>query len=129
MATFRHGRNIAAVAFNGETGKPARPTRTVSFGIDIACASLRVRLADSLLHARIDARHSFILHRDSPRLATGLMPDERVNQLGFNAECAGCNKRHQVHQWLTPSTTMCKLDDDWLALLCSANGKLVLLTS
>src|SRR5262245_7049022 len=28
------------------------------------------------------------------------MPDERVHQLGFNAERAGCNKRHQVHQSL-----------------------------
>jgi hypothetical protein len=36
------------------------------------------------------------------------MPDERVHQLGINAERAGCNKRHQVHQWLTPLTTMCK---------------------
>src|SRR5262249_51006493 len=52
------------------------------------------------------------------------MPDKRVHQLGFNAERAGCNKSHQVHQWFTPSTTMCNLDDDWLALLCSANRKL-----
>src|SRR5262245_38394277 len=84
----------------------------------------RVRFADSPLHARIDARHSFILHSDSPRLATGPMPDKRVHQLGFNAERAGCNKSPQVHQWFTPSTTMCNLDDDWLALLCSANRKL-----
>src|SRR5262249_81802 len=52
------------------------------------------------------------------------MPDKRVHQLGFNAERAGCNKSHQVHQWFTPSTTMCNLDDDWLELLCSANRKL-----
>src|SRR5262249_31755490 len=52
------------------------------------------------------------------------MPDKRVHQLGFNAERAGCNESHQVHQWFTPSTTMCNLDDDWLELLCSANRKL-----
>src|SRR5215471_4486392 len=34
------------------------------------------------------------------------MPDERVHQLGFNADRARRHERHEVHQWLTPSTIM-----------------------
>src|SRR5262249_51811871 len=40
------------------------------------------------------------------------MPDERVHQLGFNAERARRHERHEVHQWLTPSTIMNGSDDD-----------------
>jgi hypothetical protein len=58
----------------------------------------RLRFMSGLRCAVIDPRLTFSRHRERPRFATRLVPDERMHQLWIDGERTYSDERYEVHE-------------------------------